>query len=64
MSTSWPYPGSSTVVCSMGEHERCKGNCSCDCHLQGHAIVGMRLTRPQEIRFEWPIEQVFGVKVE
>jgi hypothetical protein len=64
MSTSWPYPGSSTVVCSMGEHERCKGNCSCDCHLQGHAIVASRLTRPQEIPFEWPVEQVFGVKVE
>jgi hypothetical protein len=47
MSMSWPYPGSSTVVFSMGEHERCKGDGSCDCHLQGHAIVAMRLTRPQ-----------------
>ena len=37
MVTSWPYPGSNTVVCSMGAHERCKGNCSCDCHLQSHA---------------------------
>jgi hypothetical protein len=31
MSTSWPYPGSTTIVCSMGKHERCPGNCSCDC---------------------------------
>ncbi len=47
-----PYPGSTTVVCTMGEHERCKGNFSCDCHLQGHAIpAAMRLTTPQEIRF-------------
>jgi hypothetical protein len=53
MSTSWPYPGSVTVVCSMREHERCMGNCSCDCHLQGHAIAVMRLIRPQEIRFNW-----------
>jgi hypothetical protein len=59
MSTSWPYPGSSTVVCSMGEHERCKGNCSCDCHLQGHAIAAMRLATPQEIHFERPVEQVY-----
>ena len=34
MITSWPYPGSNTVVCSMGKHGRCKGNCSCNCHLQ------------------------------
>jgi hypothetical protein len=64
MTTTWPYPGSNTVVCSMGEHERCKGNCSCDCHLQGHAIADMRLTKPEEIRFEWPVKQVFGVKAE
>jgi hypothetical protein len=38
MSTSWPYPGSRTVVCSMGEHEHCNGNCSCHCHLQGRAL--------------------------
>jgi hypothetical protein len=42
----------------MGEHERCKGNCSCDCHLQGHAIAAMRLATPQEIHFERPVEQV------
>jgi hypothetical protein len=57
MSTTWPYPGSITIVCSTGDHERCGGNCSCDCHLRGHAIpAAMRLTRPQEIRFERPVE--------
>ena len=55
MSTCWPYPGSRTVVRSMGDHARCQGNCSCDCHLQRHAVpVAMRLTTPQEIRFDGP----------
>ena len=50
MSTRWPYLGSSTVVCSTG-------NCSCDCHLQSHAIpAAMRLTRPKEIRLDRPAE--------
>jgi hypothetical protein len=57
MSTTWPNPGSITVVCSMRDHERCGGNCSCDCHLQGHAIpAAMRLTRPKEIRLDRPAE--------
>ncbi len=64
MSTSWPYPGSSTVVCSMGEHERCKGsNCSCDCHLQCRALHVMhRLTVAQEQRLKLFIKQAFRVK--
>jgi hypothetical protein len=53
MSTLWPYPGSATVSCGIGEHKRSGDNCSCDCHLQGHAIpAAMRLTTAQEIRFE------------
>jgi hypothetical protein len=48
MSTSWPYPGSYTVVCAMGEHERCKGNCSCDCHLQSPRLRPIRLATPSE----------------
>jgi hypothetical protein len=65
MITSWPYPGSATVSCGMGEH-KCRGdNCSCDCHLQGHALPAtIRLTTAQEIRFESFIEQAFGVKAE
>jgi hypothetical protein len=65
MSTVWPYPGSATVSCSIGEHE-CRGdNCSCDCHLQGHAIPAtMRLITAQEIRFEEFIEQALGVKIQ
>lgn len=53
------------VSCGIGEHQ-CRGdNCSCDCHLQGHAIpAAMRLTMAQEIRFEAFIKQAFGVKVE
>ena len=47
MSTSWPYPGSNTVVCSTGEHERCKGNCSCDCHLQSPRLRRYGLRRPR-----------------
>jgi hypothetical protein len=65
MITFWPYPGSATVSCGIGEH-KCRGdNCSCDCHLQGHAIpAAMRLTAAQEIRFEAFINQAFRVKVE
>jgi hypothetical protein len=64
MITNWPYPGSSTVVCSMGEHERCQGsNCSCDCHLQSRALHVMhRLTVAQERRLKLFIERVLGVK--
>jgi hypothetical protein len=63
MSTLWPYPGSATVSCGMGEH-KCRGiNCSCDCHLQGRALpVMQRLAAPQEQHLELFIEQVFGVK--
>jgi hypothetical protein len=64
MITSWPCPGSSTVICSMGEHELCQGsNCSCDCHLQSRAPHVMhRLTIAQERRLKLFIEQAFRVK--
>jgi hypothetical protein len=65
MITFWPYPGSATVSCGIGEHKCCGTNCSCDCHLQGHAIpAAMRLTAAQEIHFEALVTQPFGVKVE
>jgi hypothetical protein len=47
MITSWPYPGSNTVVCSMGKHGRCKGNCSCDCHLQSLRLRRYGSRRPR-----------------
>ena len=47
MITSWPYPGSNTVVCSMEKHGRCKGNCSCDCHLQSPRLRRYGSRRPR-----------------
>ena len=46
MITSWPYPGSDTVACSMGKHGRCKGNCSCDGHLQSPRLRRYGSRRP------------------
>ncbi len=47
-----------TRLADLPKHERCEDNCSCDCHLQGHSIpAAMRLTTPQEIRFERPVER-------
>lgn len=53
MITSCPYPDSSTVVCSMGQHERCEGNCPCDCHLLGRALPAiLRMTVARERRLQ------------
>ena len=56
MITSWPYPGSNTVVCSMGKHGRCKGNCSCDCHLQSPRLgrYGSRQPRNNRVVKKFP----------
>jgi hypothetical protein len=36
-----------TVVRSMGEHERCKGNCPCDGHLQSPRLRRYGSRRPR-----------------
>ena len=63
MITLWPYPGSATVSCGIGEH-KCRGDsCSCIATCKATRYRGDATDDGQEIRFEAFVKQAFGVKV-